>query len=37
MRLRAKGRLRMFYDVASVLVLLLDIWALISPRSETRW
>jgi hypothetical protein len=30
MRLRAKGRLRMFYDIASVLILLLDIWALIS-------
>ena len=30
MRDGAKGRLRMLYDVACILVLLLDIWALIS-------
>jgi Phospholipase_D-nuclease N-terminal len=30
MRFWREGRLPMFYDVASVLVLLLDIWALIS-------
>src|SRR6185437_1564740 len=30
MRLRAKGRLRMYYDIAGVLVLLLDIWALVT-------